>query len=62
MAESISPPNLFTFDHHPNIRSPQVIESYCPICGMFIGSSMPDLLETAELSHICPLEFLSVKM
>ncbi len=55
MAENDKSPRRLDFEHVSNLRSSQVIESYCPNCGLFIGaSSNPRLLAAAEHIHSCP--------
>ena len=42
------------FEHVANLRRPQVIESYCPSCGVFVAaSSSLQTLELAESAHTC---------
>ena len=58
MADSTPPPR---FEHVPNRHRPIVIESYCLVCGLFVGASaVAHTLDLAELSHKCakPLKFL----
>ena len=55
MAESKSSPRRLAFEHVPNLRRSQVIESYCPNCKLFVGASTNlKLLAAAELIHSCP--------
>jgi hypothetical protein len=55
MAESIPSPRRLDFEHLPTLRRSNVIESYCPNCGLFVGASHnPKLLAAAEQIHTCP--------
>lgn len=55
MANNKPSPRRVDFEHVPNLRRPQVIESYCQNCGLFVAaSSNPALLLAAEAIHTCP--------
>jgi hypothetical protein len=43
------------FQHSPSPKHPEVIASYCPLCGMFVGASFnPEILALIERIHQCP--------
>ena len=42
------------FERAANLRRPEVIESYCSACGLFVAASpSAETLELAESTHIC---------
>ena len=43
-----------TFERIPNLQRPIVVESYCRVCGLFVGADADSyLLTRAELDHSC---------
>jgi hypothetical protein len=42
------------FVHVPNLRTAQLIESYCGVCGVFVAASTRlELIRAAEKAHTC---------
>ncbi len=42
------------FVHVPNLRTAQLIESYCEVCGLFVAASTRlELIRAAEKAHAC---------
>ncbi len=50
------------FLHVCNEQRPQLLESYCSLCGMFVATSLyPLAVEMEEQIHVCP-KFLSFRL
>ena len=48
-------PRRPVFEHFPNWKNAEVIESYCKTCRRFVAASANSkLIEKAELFHLCP--------